>query len=122
MLRDLEARLRCPFGVDWLDQFGDSSRLDRAQRIPFWLALMEMHREGYRYGIQSNRHLPYVFDKLLESLTQRRLARQQAPQGASEHLVGGPDDLENGLVADPVFRDKIATHDLLTYALIEAPK
>ena len=76
MLRDPEARLRCPFGVDWLDHFGGGSRLDRAHRIPYWLSLMEMHGDGYRYGIQSDRHLPYVFDKLLESLKQSRLARQ----------------------------------------------
>ena len=122
MLRDPEARLRCPFGVDWLDQFGGGSRLDRAHRIPYWLSLMEMHGDGYRYGIQSDRHLPYVFDKLLESLKQSRLARQQAPRGASEHLICVPDDLERALANNPVFRDKIATHDLLTYALKEAPK
>ena len=43
-------------------------------------------------------------------------------QGASEHLIGVPDDLESALVANPVFSGKIATHDLLTYALKEAPK
>ena len=83
---------------------------------------MEMHGDGCRYGINSDRHLPYVFDKLLESLTQSRLARQQVPRGASEHLIGVPDDLESALVANPVFKDKIATHDLLSYALKEAPK
>ena len=81
-----------------------------------------MHGDGFRYGIKSDHHLPYVYDKLLESLTQSRLARQQAPRGASEHVIGVPDDLESALVANPVFRDKIATHDLLTFALTEAPK
>ena len=123
MLRDPEARLRCPFGVDWLNQCGDHSRLDRTHSIPFWLALMEMHCDGYRYGIQSDRHLSYVFDKLLESLTQSRLAQQQAPRDASEHLISVPDDLESALVANPVFRNKtIATHDLLTYASKAGPK
>ena len=60
MLPDPEARLRCPFGVDWLDQFRVCSRLDRAHRLPFWLALMEMHGDGYHYGIKSDRHLSYV--------------------------------------------------------------
>ena len=121
MLRDPEARLRCPFGVDWLDHFGGGSRLDRAHRIPYWLSLMEMHGDGYRYGIQSDRHLPYVFDKLLESLTQSRLAWQQARRGASEQLIRVPDDLERALVDNPIFRDKMATHALSTYALKEAP-
>ena len=121
MLRDLEARLLCPFGVDWLNQCGDSSRLDRTHRIPFWLALMEMHCDGYPYGIQSDQHLPYVFVKLLESLTQNRLARQQAPRGASENWISVPDDLETALVANSVFRDKIATHDHLTYAVKASP-
>ena len=38
------------------------------------------------------------------------------------HLTGVPDDLEKALLANPVFRDKIATHDLLTYALKESGK
>jgi len=83
---------------------------------------MEMHSDGYRYGIQSDRKLPYVFDRLIDCLTQGRIARQQASQGASDHLIGVPDDLEKALLANPVFRDKIATHDLLSYALKEAPK
>ena len=121
MLRDPETRLRCPFGADWLDQVRGGSRLDRAHRIPFWLALMEMHGDGCRYGIKSDHHLPSVFDKLLESLTQSRLARQQALRGASEHMIGVPDDLERALVANPAFRDKIATHGFLMYALKDAP-
>ena len=63
MLRDPEGRLRCPFGVDWENESGGCSPL---HRIPFWLALMEMHSDGYRYGIQSDRTLPYVFDRLIE--------------------------------------------------------
>ena len=81
-----------------------------------------MHGDGCRYGIKSDKHLPYVFDKLLESLTQSRLAHQRAPRGAPEHLIGVPDDLSRALEANPVFRDKIATHDLLSYALKAAPK
>ena len=94
MLRDPEGRLRCPFGVDWENQSGGCSRLDRLHRIPFWLALMEMHGDGYRYGSQSDRHLPYVFDRLLDCLTQERIARQQVSRGASENLIGVPGDLE----------------------------
>ena len=120
MLRGPEGRLRCPFGVDWEEQSGGGARLDRLHRIPFWLALMEMHGDGCRYGFQSDRNLPYVFERLIECLTQGRLARQQASRGASEHLIGVPDDLAKALMANPVFRGKIATHDLLTYA-VKAP-
>ena len=91
----------------------------RLHKNPFCLALMEMHGDGCRYGFQSDRNLPYVFERLIECLTQGRLARQQASRGASEHLIGVPDDLAKALMANPVFRDKIATHDLLTYAVKE---
>ena len=37
-------------------------------------------------------------------------------------MIGIPDDLENALVANPVFVGKIATQDLLTYDSKEAPK
>jgi hypothetical protein len=83
---------------------------------------MEMHCDECRYGIQSDRHLPYVLDKLLGSVTQSRLAQQQALRDASEHLISVPDDLESALVANPIFRNEIATHDLLTYALKARPK
>ena len=72
MLRDPETRLRCPFGVDWENKSGGCSHLDRLHRIPFWLALREMHGDGYRYGMQSDRNLPYVFDRLIECLVQGR--------------------------------------------------
>ena len=122
MLRDTEDRLRCPFGIDWEDKSGGCLRLDRLHRIPFWLVLIEMHGDGYRYGMRGDRDLPFVFDRLIKCLRQRRIARQQASQGASEHLIGVPDDLGKALLANPVFRDKIATHDLLTYTLKESRK
>ena len=122
MLRDPEGRLRCPFGIDWEDKAGRSSRLDREHRIPFWLALIEMHGDGYRYGMRSGRNLPFVFERLIEYLRQARISRQQASQGASEHFIGVPDDLEKALLANPVFKDKVATHDLLIYSLQDSGK
>ena len=68
MLRDPEGRLRCPFGIDWEHEPGRISRLDREHRIPFWLALIEMHGDGYRYGMGSDRSLPVVFDGFIECL------------------------------------------------------
>ena len=77
MLRDADGRLRCPFGVDFAGHSSTTSRLDSDVRIPFWLALMELHADGYRYGIESNRHLPYVFEKVVDILTRRRVARRE---------------------------------------------
>ena len=37
-------------------------------------------------------------------------------------MIGVPDDLAKALIANPVFRHKIATHDLLSYALKESGK
>ena len=48
--------------------------------------------------------------------------RQDVAPGASEHSLIVSDDLTNALVANTVFRHKIATHDLLTYALREPAK
>ena len=122
MLRDPEARLRCPFGIDWENEPGGISRLDRQHRIPYWLALIELHGDGYRYGMERDRSLPVVFDRLIECLRLKRMARVQASQGASEHLICVPDDLVAAFLTNPVFKDKIATHDLLTYALKEPGK
>ena len=85
--------MHCPFGIDWEDKVGGSSHLDRDHRIPVWFALIEMHGDGYRYGMRSGRNLPFVFDRLIECVRQARIARQQVSQGASEHLIGVPDDL-----------------------------
>ena len=122
MLRDPEGRLRCPFGIDWENEPGGVSRLDREHRIPYWLALIEMHGDGYRYGTGSDRSLPVVFDRFIEWLEQKRRARLQASQDASEHLVCVPDDLKTALLKSPVFKDKFATHDLLSYSLKESAK
>ena len=97
MLRDPEGRLRCPFGIDWEDEPGGISRLDRQHRIPYWLAPIELHGDGYRYGMGSDRSLPVVFNRLIECLKLKSMARAQASQGASEHLVCVPDDLKNGM-------------------------
>ena len=37
-------------------------------------------------------------------------------------MISIPDDLESVLVANPIFRNKMATHDLLNYALKARPK
>ena len=87
MLRDPEGRLRCPFGIDWEDEPDAISRRDRQHRVPYWLALIEMHGDGYRYGMGSDRSLPVVFDRRIECLKQRRTARVQVSQGASERVI-----------------------------------
>ena len=122
MLRDPEGRLLCPFGADFEESSGAVSRLCSLHRIPFWLALLELHGDGHRYGVESERRLPYVFEQVIGILRQRRVARQEASPGAAEHSLVVPEDLVNALVANPVFKHKIATHDLLTYALKESGK
>ena len=66
MLRDSHGRMRCPFGSDFDEQCGTRCSLDSGHRIPFWLALMELHDDGYRYGTESDRQLPLVFEKVVE--------------------------------------------------------
>ena len=122
MLRDTEGRLRCPFGIDWVDKSGGCLCLDRLHRIPFWLVLIETHGDGYRYGMRGDRDLPFVFDRLSECLRQIRIARHQASQGAAEHLIGVPEDLDKAFLANHSFRDNFATHGLLRYALKEPGK
>ena len=70
----------------------------------------------------SDRSLPVVFDRLIERLKQRRTARVQVSQGASERVICVPDDLKTAFLTNPIFKDKIATHDLLTYAFKESGK
>ena len=110
ILRDPERRLRCPFGDNWEDESGGCSRLGNINRIPFWLALTELHGDGRRYGAQSERQLPHVFDRLLGCLTQGRTTRQLASRGSPEHLISVPEDLEKAPLANPIFRGEIAAH------------
>ena len=81
-----------------------------------------MHGDGYRYGMKRDRSLAIVFDRFIECLRLKRMARVQASQGASEHLICVSDDLVTVFLANPVFEGEIATHDLLTYALKEPGK
>ena len=93
MLREASGCLRCPFGTDFDEQCGAGSRIDGGHRVPFWLALMELHGDSYRYGADSDRHSPFVFEKVVEILTDRREARREFAQGAPEHLLVVSDDL-----------------------------
>ena len=81
-----------------------------------------MHGDSYRYSMGRDRSLPVVFDRFIECLRLKRMARVQASQGASEHLICVSDDLVTVFLANPVFEGEVATHDLLTYALKEPGK
>ena len=120
MLRDPNGNRRCPFGADFEEQSCTGTRMDRGHRIPFWLALMEVHSDGCRYGVQSDQNLPYVFEKVVDILTTKRLVQQESSQGAPERLIEVSSDLARALMTNPVFRHKIATHDLLSYAMTDA--
>jgi hypothetical protein len=114
MLRDPNGNLRCPFGADFETQSCTESRLDRSHRIPFWLALMELYSDGYRYDCHSDKNLPPLFQEVVELLLTKRQERSQV---APEHLIGVCSDLARAFMSNPIFRHKIATHDLLSYAL-----
>ena len=81
MLRDPIGNPRCPFGSDFEEQDCTGTRVDRIDRIPFWLALVELYSDGYRYGCESDKHLPYVFEQVVDVLlTKRRERSQGAPE------------------------------------------
>ena len=88
--------------------------MDRSHRIPFWLALVELHSYGYRYGSHSDKHLPHVFEQVVDVLVSKR---QERSQGAPEQLIGVCSDLAGALMTNSVFKHKVATHDLLSYAM-----
>ena len=114
MLRDPIGNLRCPFGVDFEDRGRTGTRMDRSHRIPFWLALVELYSDGYRYGSHSDKQLPYVFEQVVAAVVSKR---QEKPQGASEHLIGECSDLARAFMTNSIFKHKIATYDLLCYAM-----
>ena len=106
--------MRCPSGSDFEEQGRTGTRMDRSRRIPFWLALVELYSDGSRYGCHSDKHLPHVFEQVVAVLLTKRRERSQ---GAPEHLIGVCSDLARAFLTNSVFRHKIATHDLLSYAL-----
>ena len=114
MLRDPNGNLRCPFGTNFEEQGYTPTRIDRSHRIPFWLALVELHSYGYRYGSHSDKHLPHVFEQVVDVLVSKR---QERSQGAPEQLIGVCSDLAGALMTNSVFKHKVATHDLLSYAI-----
>ena len=83
MLRDPNGNLRCPFGTDFQEQSCTGTRIDGSHRIPFWLALVELYGDGYRYGSHSDKHLPHVFEQVVDVVVSKR---QERSQGAPEHL------------------------------------
>ena len=84
MLRDPIGNLRCPFGSDFEEQGRTGNRMGRSHIIPFWLALVELYSDGYRYGCHSDKHLPHVFEQVVDVLLTKRRERSQ---GAPEHLI-----------------------------------
>ena len=121
MIRDPASRLCCPFGVDFevqacLGAVGHNRRI-AVHSLPWWLALVELHADGYRYGTDASKELPYVFDLVAAASVQRRQAREADPGGAAEHSFVVAEDLAQALIANPVFRYKIGTFEILKYAL-----
>ena len=112
--KDPIANLQCPFGSDFEEQGRTGNRMDRSHRIPFWLALAELYSDGYRYGCHSDKHLPCVVEQVADVLLTKRRERSQ---GAPEQLIGVCSDLARAFMTNSVFRHKIATHDLLSYAM-----
>ena len=115
MLRDPDTNKRSPYGHAFEEHCSTEDYLNSGHRIPYWLALMELHSEGYRYGVESEHMLPYVFEQVFDLLMTSRLAR---PAPASlEEMICVPDDLARARMENPVFRHKIAAHDLVSYAV-----
>ena len=63
-----------------------------------------------------------MFEKVVDLLTESRTSRQNGTQCAPEHLLVVPDDLARTLIANPVLEHKIATYDLLHYAMKDPGK
>ena len=87
--------------------------------MPFWLALMELHSTGYRYATRDARavrDLPLEWDGLIECIKEKRRA---AP---ATNVIGTPEDLESALMRNPIFWDKVATHDIISFAMKEPTK
>ena len=101
MLRDPNGNSRCPFGSDFEEQGRAGTHMDRSHRIPFWLALLELHSDGHRYGSHSDKHLPHVFEQVVDVLVSKR---QERSQGAPEHLITVCSDLAHAFMTNSVFR------------------
>ena len=121
MLRDPVGVVRCPFGADFEEHAATASAgpLYRPHRdsLPWWLALVELHGDGYRFGASLDRELPYVFGLVADAVASKRAAREALPGGAPEHTLVVPDDLADALVANAVFRHKVGAYVLVQYAL-----
>ena len=46
--------------------------MDRSHKIPFWLALVELYSDGYRYSSHGDEHLPYVFEQVVDVVLTKR--------------------------------------------------
>ena len=94
MLRAGEGFQRAPFGLDFgedaLAQCHQGHKRTALQRVPWWLALMELRQAGYTYGQLGETELPYRFVQVVDILRQRRRERVAS---ASEHGLGTSADL-----------------------------
>lgn len=116
MLRTGEGFQRAPFGLDFgedaLAQCHQGHKRTALQRVPWWLALMELRQAGYTYGQLGETELPYRFVQVVDILRQRRRERVAS---ASEHGLGTSADLSRELIGNPVFWHEIGAHDLFLY-------
>ena len=116
MLRTGEGFQRAPFGLDFgedaLAQCHQGHKRTALQRVPWWLALMELRQAGYTYGQLGETELPYRFVQVVDILRQRRRERVAS---ASEHGLGTSADLSRELIGNPVFWHEIGAHDLSLY-------
>ena len=90
MLRNTDGNLRCPFGDDFEQQLRTGTRMDSSHRLPFWLALVELYSDGYRYDGHSDKNLPSVLERVVDVVVNKR---QERSQGDPEHLIGVCGDL-----------------------------
>ena len=71
MLRDPMLRQRCPFGQDFeehaLQQRRQANQSKALRLVPWWLALMELHGDGYRHGMGHGQELPFRCDLIVSS-------------------------------------------------------
>ena len=103
MLRTGEGFQRAPFGLDFgedaVDQCHHRRKRTALQRVPWWLALMELQQAGYTYGQLGETELPYRFVQVVDILRQRRRERVAS---ASEHGLGTSAALSRALIGNPI--------------------
>ena len=99
MMNDEESQLYCPFAPDFASYTtaAGAAQIARSglERVPWWLALIELEKHNYSFGEDDASALPYRWTSVMQLI--RRKRQEPSLRSESSKLVTS-EDLATALI------------------------